>query len=65
MAVGQESPRAQGEGPGVIVQGRLLVYLRVLLQQSGLLVLLVLAGDFSVTCLNSILLHCKWTIDLE
>lgn len=64
MTVGEESPGAEGEGPTVVVQGGRLSHLRVLLQQGGLLALLVLAGDFSVTCLNSILLHGERPVDV-
>lgn len=64
VTVGEESPGAEGEGPTVVVQGGRLSHLHVRLQQGGLLALLVLAGDFSVTCLNSILLHGERSVNL-
>lgn len=57
MAVGEESPGAEGEWPAVVVQGGLLSHVQVWLKHGGLLALLVLVGHFSVACLNAVLLH--------
>lgn len=64
VAVGQESPGAEGVWPTVVVQGGRLSHIRVLLQRGGLLALLVLVGDFSVTSLNAVLLHRERPVHL-
>lgn len=64
MAVSQESPRAEGKGPTVVLQGGWLSHLCVLLQHGGLLALLVLVGNFSVACLNAVLLHGEGPVHL-
>lgn len=65
VAVGQESPWAQRKGPRVVVQGERLRHLWVLLQHGRLLALLVLVGDFSVACLDAVLLHGERPVHLE
>lgn len=65
VAVGEEGPGAEGKGPSVAVQGGRLSRLWVRFKHGGLLALLVLAGHFSVACLNAILLHGEGPVDLR
>lgn len=64
VAVGQQSPGAEGKGPAVVVQGRRLDRVQVRLQHGGLLALLVLVGDFPVAGLDAFLLHGERSVDL-
>lgn len=64
MAIGEESPGAQGKGPTVAVQGGWLRHLRVRLKHGGLLALLVLVGHFPVARLNAFFLHGEGPVDL-
>lgn len=64
VAVGEESPGAEGKGPTAAVQGGWLGHLRIRLKHGGLLALLVLVGHFSVARLNAVLLHGKGPVDL-
>lgn len=64
VTVSQESPVAEGKGPAVAVQAGRLSCLRVWLKHGGLLALLVLAGHFSVACLNAVLLHGEGPVHL-
>lgn len=65
VAVGEERPGAEGEGPAVVLHGGLLAHVRVLLEHGGLLALLVLVGHFSVARLNAVLLHGERPVDLR
>lgn len=64
VAVGEEGPGAEGEGPAVGVQGGRLSGLRVRLEHGGLFALLVLVGHFSVACLDAVLLHGEGPIHI-
>lgn len=64
MAIGEESPGAQGKGPTVAVQGGWLSHLRVRLKHGGLLALLVLVGHFPVARLNAFFLHGEGPVDI-
>lgn len=64
MAVGEESPGAEGKRPTVVIQGLLLSPIRVRLIHGNLLALLVLIGHFSVACLNAVLLHGEGPVDI-
>lgn len=65
MAVGQQSPGAEGKGPAGVVQGKRLSHLRVLLKHGRLLAFLVLAGNLSVAGLNAFFLHGERPVDLR
>lgn len=65
VAVGQQSPGAEGKGPAAVVQGEGLTRLRVRLKHGGPLALLVLVGHFPVTRLNAFFLHGEGPVDLR
>lgn len=64
MAVGEQSPGAEGKRPTVVVQGGRLGHLRVRLKHGRLLTLFILVGHFPVACLNAVLLHGERPVDL-
>lgn len=63
MAVGQQSPRTQGEG-GSISSVQRLCQVRVGLEHSHLLTLLVFAGYLAVARLDAIFLHGEGSVYL-
>lgn len=67
VAVGEQSPGAQGEraAAAAAVQGGRRHHLRVRLEGGGLLGLLVLAGHLPVAGLDAFFLHGEGPVDLR